>query len=343
MTPQAAIAALLAGQRLDTAAAEAAMGAVADGEATGAQIGALLALLALRGPTAGEITGFARALRSRAVPFERDLSPVIDTCGTGGDGLGTLNVSTLAALVVATAGGRVVKHGNRGVSSAAGSADLLEGLGVAIECDAPAARAALDATGFTFLFAPLYHPAWRQVSAARREIGVRTVFNVLGPLVNPASPEIQLVGVYAAELVPLVANALEALGVRRALVVHGASGEDEISLAGPTRVALVGDGELRTEIWRPEDAGVTRQPLDVLRGGSGAANMMLARRVLAGESGALQDAVALNAGAVLYLAGMAGSWQEGVRRSRQLLAGGDVATKTQSIALFSASSGENRT
>jgi anthranilate phosphoribosyltransferase len=328
---QQAIAKLLRGHDLARGEAEAVMGAIADGEASPAQIGALLALVQQRGPTVDEIAGFATVLRQRAVHIRAAGGPLLDTCGTGGDGAGTLNVSTLAALVAAAAGVPVAKHGNRSVSGRVGSADLLEALGVRIELDVEAVEACLRDTGFAFLFAPRFHPAWRHVAAPRRELGVRTVFNVLGPLVSPAEATHQLLGVYDAALVPKLAEVLGALGTRRALVVHGEDGIDEISASGPTRVAELRDGRVRPGIWRPEDAGVAPSSPEALRGGGLAENVALARRVLDGEPGPLLDAVALNAGAALYVAEAAPDWWAGVRDARALLADGRVRAKLAQV------------
>jgi anthranilate phosphoribosyltransferase len=331
MDAAAAIAAILAGRTLAAQEAESVMHGIADGLATPAQIGALLALLQQRGATVDEIAGFARVLRARAVPVRPPASPVLDTCGTGGDGAGTLNISTLAALVAAAGGVAVAKHGNRSVSSRVGSADLLEALGVRIDLDAEAAEAAWRATGFVFLYAPLYHPALKHAAAPRRELGVRTVFNILGPLANPAGADHQLLGVYADDLVERLAEALQRLGTRRALVVHGADGTDEISCCGPTRVAELQHGRVVVRTWQPLDAGVTPQPLASLRGGDLDANVKLARRVLGGEPGPLQDAVALNAGAALYVAGAADAWWKGVAEARRLLVSGAVRAKLEAV------------
>jgi anthranilate phosphoribosyltransferase len=331
---QGAIRAVLAGRTLALGEAEGVMRAIADGEATPAQVGALLVLLRQRGETADEIAGFARLLRGRAVPVPAGGGPLLDTCGTGGDGQGTLNVSTLSALVAAAAGVQVAKHGNRSVSGRVGSADLLEALGVQIDLDAERAAACLRRTGFVFLFAPRYHPAWARVGPVRRELGVRTIFNVLGPLLNPAGADRQLLGVADAALVDKLARVLGELGSRRALVVHGGAGEDEISGAGPTAVAELRDGRVTNATWRPEDAGIRPAPLALLRGGDLEHHAALAQRVLAGEAGPLQDAVALNAGAALYVAGEVDAWWQGVRDAQQLLAGRRVRDKLEEVVAF---------
>ncbi len=331
MNVQQAIAALLDGGTLATPDAEAVMHEIAGGEASPVQIGALLVLLRQRGETVDEIIGFARALRTHAVRVTAPAGPVIDTCGTGGDGTSTVNVSTLAALVVAAAGVCVAKHGNRSVSSRVGSADLLEALGLRLDLEPDELAAHLVRHNFAFLFAPRHHPALRHAVVPRRELGVRTVFNVLGPLVNPAGATHQVLGVYGRGLVPRLAAVLQGLGCECALVVHGADGSDEISLAGPTYVARLYEGHIEELVLRPEDAGLEPQPLAALRGGDRDENVALAQRVLNGEPGALQDAVALNAGAALWVAGAAATWRDGVELARDLLRRGRVAAKLDSI------------
>lgn len=334
MTVQQAIARLLEGHTLTAAEAERAMHCIAAGEATPAQIGALLVLLRSRGETVDEIAGFARALRMRAVPVQTPAGPILDTCGTGGDGTGTLNVSTLAALTAAAGGAWVAKHGNRSVSSQVGSADVLEALGVRLDLEPAQWSACLHQTHFAFLFAPRHHPALQHAVQPRRDLGVRTVFNLLGPLVNPARATHQVVGVFATAWVRPLCEVLRDLGSERALVVHGEDGSDEISLAGPTAVAELRDGAVNLQVWRPEDAGVAPQPLAALRGGDRARNLALAEGVLAGEPGPLQDAVALNAGAALYVAGLVPGWREGVDAARTLLAGGAVRATLDAVVSF---------
>lgn len=331
---RAAIGAILEGRRLAGGEAEIVMHGIMDGKATAAQIGALLVLLRQRGETVAEISGFARAMRERVLRVRSPGGVLFDTCGTGGDGAGTFNISTLASLVVAAAGVRVAKHGNRSVSSRVGSADLLEGLGIRIDLPAPASEDSLRHTGFAFLFAPLHHTAMQHAAGVRRELGVRTIFNLLGPLTNPAGATHQLLGVYAPELVPKLAEVLRELGAERALVVHGAGGLDEISPAGPTLVAELRHGKIDVQTWRPEDVGISPSPVESLRGGDVADNLALAKRVLQGERGPLQDAVTLNAGAALYVAGASGDWWKGVRDARLLLESGQVHAKAVEIAAF---------
>jgi anthranilate phosphoribosyltransferase len=259
---------------------------------------------------------------------------VVDTCGTGGDGRGTFNISTAAALVAAAAGLPVAKHGNRSVSSRSGSADVLAALGVPIEVTPEAAARALDTIGIAFLFAPLLHPAMREVMPVRRELGMRTIFNVLGPLTNPAGARRQLMGVYSSDLVPVIAQVLADLGSEHALVVHGSDGLDEITTTGPTRVSEVIGGEVRSYTLTPERFGLTRVSLSDLAGGGPEENAAAMRRLLSGEPGPLADITALNAGAVLYVGAAAANLEEGVERARATLASGAGAGKLEELRSF---------
>jgi anthranilate phosphoribosyltransferase len=293
--------------------------ALMTGDVPPAQAGGLLSALRVRGENGGEILGFARALREHAAPFDLASEGLIDTCGTGGDGLGTFNVSTLAGIVAAACGARVAKHGNRAVSSRCGSADLLEALGVRIDAPARIAARCIEATGFGFLFAPHHHPTLRQLAPLRRELGFRSIFNLVGPLANPARVRRQVVGVPAPAYLLPVAEALLFLGVEHALVVHGADGADEISLAGPTTVFEVRPGGLSTQVIHPADAGIeTCRPEEVL-GGDATANAAIARRILSGERGPAHDFVVLNAAAALQVAGLAVSLREGANLAREAL------------------------
>jgi anthranilate phosphoribosyltransferase len=304
------------GDRLSEEEAGSAMGAIMDGEATPAQIGALLAALAVRGETEDEVVGFARTMRARAVPLVS--RGAVDTCGTGGDGAGTFNISTVASFVVAACGVPVAKHGNRSASGTCGSADLLEALGVRIDAPLAAVQKCLDDVGWTFLFAPKFHASTRHAVGPRKELGVRTAFNILGPLTNPAGPEAQVVGVPRADLTGFVARCLQRLGTRRAWVVHG-SGLDELTLAGPTAVtAIDGDG-LRSFTVTPEDAGLGEAPLEALRGGDPRANAAITRAVLSGEKGAPRDVVLLNSAAALVVAGRVRDLREGARLAAAVL------------------------
>jgi anthranilate phosphoribosyltransferase len=304
------LAKLARGERLSEDEAASAMGAIMDGDATPAQIGALLAAMAARGETEDEVTGFARTMRARAVPLAS--RGAVDTCGTGGDGAGTFNISTVASFVVAACGVPVAKHGNRSASGTCGSADVLEALGIRIDAPTATVQRALDTVGWTFLFAPRFHAATRHAVAPRKELGVRTAFNLLGPLTNPACPEAQVVGVPKPELAPFVARCLQRLGTKRAWVVNG-SGLDELTLAGPTTVAEVDGETVRTFTIGPEDAGLAPSSLESLRGGDPQANAAIARDVLSGAPGPKRDVVLLNAAAALVVAGKAENLRDGVR------------------------------
>jgi len=313
---------LAAGARLSESEAGQAMGLIMDGEATPAQIGALLATLAVRGETEDEIVGFARTMRARAVPLSA--RGAVDTCGTGGDGAGTFNISTIASLVVAACGVPVAKHGNRSASGSCGSADVLEALDVRIDAPVEVVQRCLDEAGWAFLFAPGFHASTRHAVGPRRELGIRTAFNLLGPLTNPALPTAQVVGVPRPELTEFLARCLLRLGVGRAWVVHG-SGLDELSLCGPTRVTALSEGEARTFTLRPEEAGLEPCGADGLRGGDAAANAAIARRVLEGARGPQRDVVVLNAAAALVVAGRAADLRAGVAQAGRAIDEGRAA------------------
>jgi anthranilate phosphoribosyltransferase len=282
-----------------------AMREIVEGEATSAQIAALMVALRMKGETADEIAGLVQVMRQYATRVQAG-DDLVDIVGTGGDGARTFNISTISAFVVAAGGARVAKHGNRGVTSACGSADILEALGVAIDLGPVQVARSVEAAGFGFMFAPLYHPATRHAVAPRREIGVRTVFNLLGPLTNPAGASRQLTGVAVSEMVEKVARVLALLGSRRALVVHGTDGLDEISISAPTTGFVVQDGAVEPLEIRPESFGLERASVEAVRGGTVDENLRLARSVLAGERSAARDVVLLNAGAGLFVAGLAG-------------------------------------
>ena len=270
-----------------------------------------------KGETVDEILGFVRAMRLQATAVRPRSAGVIDTCGTGGDGTGTFNISTVSAFVAAGAGCRVAKHGNRSVSSHCGSADVLKALGVNIEMPAERAAQCIDEIGVGFLFAPQYHPGARHAAGPRREIGVRTIFNMLGPLLNPAGAKRQVTGVYERTLTEPIAEVLRRLGAEHCLVVHGEDGLDEITLSGRTFVTELRDGTLRSLTVEPPDFGLASAPLDELRGGDAAANAETARRVLAGKQGPQRDVVLLNAGAAVYVGGGADSLAAGVQRAAE--------------------------
>lgn len=302
-----------------------------DGRASDVQKSALLIALRMKGESADEITGAAMAMRERVTPLTVDRERIIDTCGTGGDGRGTFNVSTIAALVAAGAGASVAKHGNRAVSSSCGSADVLAELGVAIDLDAARMSEVLRRTGISFLFAPKLHPAMGAVAAIRRELGVRTIFNVLGPLTNPAFARRQVLGVYSLHLVDVLARVLLALGADHAMVVHSADGLDEISISAPTHVCEVRDGEVRSYELTPEEIGVGRHALAEIAGGDARENAGIARDVLGGANDARGEIVAANAGAALYVSGAVSTIREGVTMARQSIASGRALAKLQEL------------
>ena len=326
---------LLDGESLGEAEAEQVMGCIMAGEAAEVQIGALLVLLRQRGETAAEIVGFARAMRAAARRIAPPPGVVLDTCGTGGDGVGTFNISTLAALVAAAAGLTVAKHGNRSASGRVGSADLLEALGLRLDLPLAAVEDCLGRTGFAFLFAPSHHPAMRHAAGPRRALGVRTIFNLLGPLTNPAGATHQLLGLYDGALAPTLAEVLHRLGGERALVVHGHDGMDEISPTGPTAVLEQHGATRARHTWQPEDFGLPRHPLAALQVGTLAEHVARARAILEGEAGPGLDAVALNAGAALYLGGAVPDPGSGVQEARRLLRAGAVRRKLEEIVSFS--------
>lgn len=304
---------------------------VMDGQVTDVQKSAFLIALRMKGETAEEITGAALAMRERVMPIDVSRENLVDTCGTGGDGRGTFNISTLAALVAAGAGAQVAKHGNRAVSSSCGSADLLSALGVQIDLDARQMAAVLRRVGIAFLFAPKLHPAMSSVAGVRRELGVRTIFNVLGPLTNPAFARRQVLGVYADHLVETVARVLAALGAEHALVVHSRDGMDELSLSAPTHVCEVRGGELRSYEVTPEELGMPRHAIESLAGGDARQNAAIARALLDGEEGARQDVVAANAGAALYVAGLAPSIRDGAALARESMRNGEARAKLDAL------------
>jgi anthranilate phosphoribosyltransferase len=334
MSLREALVKVVAGHDLTRDEARAAMRTLVEGDATPAQIAGFAVALRMKGETAEEIAGLAEVMREAATCV--DVGPdAVDLVGTGGDGAGTFNISTMSALVVASAGGRVAKHGNRGVTSACGSADFLEALGVVIDLLPEGVARCVHETGFGFMFAPLYHPAMRHAVAPRREIGVRTVFNILGPLANPARARRQLTGVAVAGLGEKVATVLDLLGSAHALVVHGEDGLDEISIAAPTRVYETRSGTRTAYTIEPRTFGLQSAPTEEVRGGTVEANLALANRVLNGEKGPARDVVLLNAGAGLYVAGLAGSIEEGVRRAAQELDSGRVRQKVGQVAAAS--------
>jgi anthranilate phosphoribosyltransferase len=317
------LARVAAGARLSEAEAEAAFEIIMSGNATASQMGGLLLAMRVRGETVDEITGAARIMRSKAVAITAPPGTV-DTCGTGGDGSGTFNVSTATALVLAGAGVPVAKHGNRALSSRSGSADVLTALGVNIDCDMAIVQRCLDEIGIGFLMAPRHHSATRHVAPTRVELATRTIFNLLGPLSNPAGAKRQLVGVFAPEWVVPMAEVLGRLGAEHVWVVHG-SGMDELTTAGTSTVAELKDGVVRSFEVAPEDAGLSRAPLDALKGGEPAHNAALMRGVLAGEKGPLRDITLFNSAAGFIVAGRAANLYEGAALAVEIIDGGKAA------------------
>jgi anthranilate phosphoribosyltransferase len=321
-----AIARLVEKQSLSREEARGVMGIVMRGEASPAQISAFLVALRMKGETVDEITGSAEAMRDAAVRVSTSRHPIVDTCGTGGDGRGTLNISTAAALVAAGGGVAIAKHGNRAVSSRSGSADVLEALGVRIDLNAEQLSKCLDSVGFAFLFAPMLHPAMRHALAPRREIRIRTLFNILGPLTNPAGAQRQVLGVFASYLAPLLARVLGDLKCEHALVVHGAAGEDELSLAGENlAIEVRGEADaLRSVDVRARDIGLDEQvDIEALRGGDADENARWITSLLEGSvAGPTRDTVLLNAAAVFYVAGVASDFGEGCARARESIDSG---------------------
>jgi anthranilate phosphoribosyltransferase len=321
------------------------MSQVLEGRATESQIGAFLVALHMKGETVEEIVGFAQAIRAAATPLrlkrdhaldvsgtERDA--LVDTCGTGGDASGTFNVSTATALVVAGCGVRVAKHGNRSVTSKCGSADVVEALGVRLTLTPEQVAQCLEETGIAFLFAPAMHSAMKFVQPTRRELRLRTVFNLLGPLTNPANASAQVVGVYSESLVEKLAHALCELGLERALVVHGADGLDEITISGPTRVAEVRNGQVSSYQVAPEDFGISRAPLTAISGGDAETNAAIIREILSGQKSARRDVVVLNAAAAMVAASRADTIAEGIAMAAQSLDIGAAKAKLDALVAF---------
>ena len=321
------------------------MAEVLGGQCTDAQIAGLLVALHMKGESVEEIVGFAEAIRAAAAPLpirqnstvdvsdtERDA--LVDTCGTGGDASGTFNISTATAFVAAGAGVRVAKHGNRSLTSKCGSADVMEALGVNISLPPDRLAACLQEVGMAFLFAPAMHSAMKHVQAARRELRIRTVFNLLGPLTNPAHASAQVVGVYSADLVEKLAEALSMLGLRRVLVVHGSDGLDEITITGPTRIAEVREGTVRSYEVTPEEFGMTRASLDEILGGDAAPNAAIIRQILAGEKSARRDVVLLNAAAALVAAGKADHLAGALPVAARSIDSGAAQAKLEALVRF---------
>jgi anthranilate phosphoribosyltransferase len=329
-----ALAKVLDGRDLTRAEAHEAMDAIMRGEATPAQIAGFLVALRAKGETVDEITGCAEAMRAHALAVKPRRRDLVDTAGTGGDGAQTLNISTAAALVAAAAGAGVAKHGNRAVSSASGSADVLEALGFRLDLEVPRIVRSIDELGFGFLFAPTHHPAMAHAAPVRRELAARTVFNVLGPLTNPAGARAQVVGVYSTQLVRTIAEVLLELGSERAYVVHGAGGIDELSPVGPTIVCEVYDGGVHARTIDPEDLGLERCDVAELRGGTPAENAAAIREVFGGADGGRRDAILLNAAGAIAAAGHAADLREGLEVARRTIDSGAAAARLEQLVAF---------
>ena len=326
-----------AGENLSAADARQAMLAVLSGQSSTPQIAAFLVALRMKGETAEELLGFARAMRERAARVEAhaDSQPLLDTCGTGGDGGSTFNISTIAAFVVAGAGVRVAKHGNRSLASVCGSADLLEELGVRLETEPAGVALAIREVGIGFMFAPAFHPAMKHAQPARAELKMRTVFNLLGPLANPAGATRQLIGAPSAEAAELMANALARLGSERSYVVHGSDGMDEVTTTGLTMVFEVAQGQVQKLSWSPADFGVALAVAADLAGGDRARNRHIAMSVLQGECGPRRDIVLVNAAAALVVAGAAADLRQAMRLAAESIDSGAALKKVQKLAEFS--------
>jgi anthranilate phosphoribosyltransferase len=332
---QKALAELMDGRDLSQDDAREVMNSIMAGEATPAQIGAFLVALRIKGETADEIAGCAEAMREHVLVVRPARTDLVDTAGTGGDGARTFNISTAAALVAAAAGAGVAKHGNRAVSSSSGSADVLEALGFNLELPPETIARSIDELGFGFLFAPTHHPAMRHAAPVRRDLATRTVFNVLGPLTNPAGARAQVVGVYAPELVPTIADVLARLGAERAFVVHGAAGVDELSPAGPNLVCEVANGKVRRREIDPLDLGIDRCAPEELGGGDPADNAETIRRIFAGAEGGKRDAVLLNAAGAIAAGGLARDLGEGVGLAREAIDSGEAGERLEALIAFS--------
>jgi anthranilate phosphoribosyltransferase len=330
------IAKVAEGQDLYEEEAEQAMAHIMEGEGLPTQIASFLTALRMKGETIREITGFARTMRARAVRIRaRDGECVVDTCGTGGDGVGTFNISTAVALVVAGGGLTVAKHGNRSVSSQSGSADVLEALGVNLALHPERVEASLQEHRLAFLFAPSFHPAMKHAVGPRKEIGIRTAFNLLGPLTNPAGATVHLLGVYRRDLTRPVAEVLKSLGSKAAFVVHGTDHSDEISITGETAISRLKDGAIEDYRVEPEDAGLKRAQLEEIRGGKPQENAQMIKKILEGETGPRRDVVLLNAAAVFVASRKVSDLKEGVEMARESIDSGRAMNKLKELVRFS--------
>jgi anthranilate phosphoribosyltransferase len=326
-----AIATVIEGRDLDEADMEAVMRLIMTGQATPAQIGGFLVGLRMKGETVDEIAAAAKVMRELATPVEISGPHLVDTCGTGGDGASTFNISTASAIVTAAAGGRVAKHGNRSVSSSSGSADVLEVAGVKLDINPAQVAACIDRVGVGFLFAPQHHSAMKHAIGPRKEMRVRTLFNLLGPLTNPAAAPNQVLGVFSADWVEPLAQVLKQLGSQHVLVVHAEDGLDEISIAAPTRVAELRDGKISTYTVTPEDFGMQAASLDAIAVDGAAQSLEMIGAVFDNQPGPARDIVCLNAGAAIYAAGLTDTLKEGVARAGEVIASGSAKQTLASL------------
>ncbi|MBM3216526.1 anthranilate phosphoribosyltransferase [Candidatus Poribacteria bacterium] len=332
---QAYIQRVVAGESLSEADAAAAMGAIMGGEATPAQIGAFLTALRMKGETVDEVVGFVRVMREKATPIRASRTPLVDTCGTGGDHSGTFNISTAAAFVVAGTGVAVAKHGNRAATSQSGSADVLRALGVNVEANPEVVARCIDEAGIGFLFAVALHGAMKHAIGPRREIGIRTVFNILGPMTNPAGAKHQLIGVFSADWVEPIAQTLRKLGTAHALVVHGNDGLDEITTTAPSLIAELRGGSVSINEFDPLDLGIARAEPDALKGGTPDENAAALRALLSGEPGALRDVVVLNAAGALIAADAANDWRDGLAQAKESIDSGAALARLNNLVRVS--------
>ena len=328
---QSSLSNLISGNDLSRAEARQVMQSIMDGAATQAQIGGLLTALRIKGETVEEITGFAEAMRGSGTRMLTESAHLLDTCGTGGSGIHKFNISTTSAIISSAVSVRVAKHGNRSASGRAGSADVLEALGVNINITAEQAKRCLDEIGICFLFAQIYHPSMRHAAAPRKELGVRTVFNMLGPLTNPAGADRQLLGVYDRKMTETIAYVLKELGLKRALVVSSLDGLDEISISAPTQVSELRGGQVTTYVINPHDLGLEMHPLEKVLGGDAAENARIIQGVLQGEKSPYRDVVLANAGACIYVSGLSESILEGVKLAAEAIDNGNAYAKLNQL------------
>ena len=327
---------LIEGKRLSRKDSYSLMRNLMEGEFTSSQMGALLSSLRMRKEDGEEITGFAEAMREKAVNFSVSSLSVADNCGTGGDGEGTFNISTASAFVALSSGLKIVKHGNRSVSSRCGSADLLENLGIKVDMEREKMQILFEETGFAFLYAPLYHPATRAVQGVRKELGIRTVFNLLGPLTNPCPMDYKLVGVYSPELIEPVASTLVSLGVKRGLVVWGEPGVDEISTIGESKLALVEGDKITFSSFHPEEAGFPTRDIEELRGGTPPENAQIFMNILQGEEkGARREAIVLNSAFLLWIGEKARDLEEAIEKVEEAIDSGRVLQTLKKVVRIS--------